>query len=305
MIGEPCVFRATVPRPVPPETIASIHFFLESLPQFNPTDFTLVLDREAGTYIHPSEEFQDQEWLATYQEPRWIDLPTALDWAYQLLETFKVERFLTVRKPMLVLSRGRSDEYFFHRYSHHYQATQQEILKSIGSLLPGPAANFQTGEILHEEIASLFRVYDELDKSPDVIFLWCGSFLDTAANWPDELLHLIPRLNGPQPAFVAYSTNGANHFGRIAAKFLDVTLPERATDAELLHAILPWGARTRLFCHDSLNLVDSYKFYFCYIRPLREYPPVRLEIPPKIPLKEIDHLLDRVMAHIILNPNIL
>lgn len=305
MLGQPCVFTVTVPRPLPPETLASINMFLETLPQFNPIDLTLVLNKGAGTYIHPSEELQDKVWLATYQKPRWADLATALDWAYKLLETFKVERFQTIRKPMTILGRGVSEEYFYYHYTHRYLSTQQETIKSMGSAVPGYAANFTPGEILRSEMENLLYIYDKLKAIPEALFLWCGSFLDTAANWPDELLYLMPHLNPHHSSFVAYSTNGANHFGRITEKFLDVTLPQRTTDAELLNAILPWGARTHLFCHDSVENIDAYKFSFCYIKPIQEYPPIRLEIPTRVPPEEIDLILDRIMAHFILNPNIL
>lgn len=305
MLKKLCTIKVRLPRPQPLETTAIINLFLETLPQNNSEDLTLDLNEAQGTYIHPSQEFQGETWLATTSTSRWDDDPTAIEWAYNTLENLSIIRFQKVLHPFLSLDKGHTYAYFYHLYTHQYHVTHQESTFSIGTLFPGNTDSFYKGEILQEEVKSLFYVIKEPGITPSSYFLWFNSFLELSEKWPSQLAALLSQVNNYSPKFAAYSTNGANHIGRIVERCLRLTLPEGTTDAELLNAILPWGGRTRLICHESKGGNEPMRFNFCYIKPIQEYPPIRVEIPAKIPLEEVDSLLDKVMAHVILNPDVL
>lgn len=303
MLEKLCFLKAKVPRPLAPDIIASVRMFLETLPQFDEADLTLVRDREKGTRIFPSEELGGQAWFTTIREPRWPDLPTAEDWAYRILENSRVDRVVTTLRALVTADWEMKKDYFIYQYMHLYHATHQDIRGGTGNFVPGYTPQTPAITVVREEIRTILEIYRTIDAPSNALLLWGGSFLEMADRFPDELNVLLSQV-GQQPSFVAYSTNGATHFSQIAQAFLEMSLPQYITDAELLNAMVPWGGRTRLFCHEIPGATDALRFSFCYIKPLREYPPIRLEIPDLIPLKEIDSLLDRVLAHIILNPNI-
>lgn len=303
MLEKLCFLRTKVPRPLPPDLIASVTMFLETLPQFDKTDLTLVLDGEKGTKIFPSEELAEQAWFATTREPRWPDLPTAEDWAYRILENSRVDRVVTTLRALVTADWKMKKDYFFYQYMHLYHATHQDIRGGTGNFVPGYSPQTPEETIVQAEIRTILGIYRMIDTPSKALLLWRGSFLEMAERFPDTLHSLLSRV-GQQPSFIAYSTNRANHFSQIAQAFLGVSLPHSITDAELFDAIVPWGGRTHLFCHEAPSTTATLRFSFCYIKPLRKYPPIRLEIPDNIPRDEIDSLLDRVLAHLILNPNI-
>jgi len=303
MLEKLCFLRAKVPRPLPPDIIASVKMFLETLPQFEEADRTLVLDREKGTRIFPSEELAEQVWFATLTEPRWPNLPAAEDWAYGILENSRVDRMVTTLRYLVTADWQMKKDYFFYQYMHFYHATHQDIRGGTGNIVPGYTPQTPAITVQREEIRTILEIYRTIDTPSSALLLWGGSFLEMADRFPEELHSLLSQV-GQHPAFVAYSNNGANHFSQIAQAFLEMSLPHYVTDAELLNDMVPWGGRTRLFCHEAPGATAALRFSFCYIKPLREYPPIRLEIPDIIPREEIDSLLDRVLGHIILNPNI-
>ena len=174
----------------------------------------------------------------------------------------------------------------------------------ISIFLPGALEN-TPAEIFQAKIRCMLGVLKSLETTSRPLFIWCDSFLEVGDKYLDDLPALLANIEEQPTAFVTLSTNGANHFGQLAEKILALTLPPRTTDAELLNRILPWGCRTRLFGHDAKEAKGSQSFFFCYIKPLRQYPPIRVEVPAKIPPDEVDAHIDRVMAHVILNPNIL
>lgn len=299
-----CTIKTRLPRPQPAETIASIKLFLETLPQFMDSDLSLVLDETDSTYIHPTEEMKDEAWFATSSEARWDNGSSVADWAYKILENHTVMRFITQLQPMRTLKYGTIQEYFAFQHRHKYEATEQKMSTGVSIFLPG-ALTYSNAEIFQAKTSCMFSALNSLKTTSHPLFVWQNSFLEIGVNWPDELPALLAKIEQQSTPFVAMSTNGANHFGRIAAKVLQVTLPPRTTDAELLNQIVPWGRRTQLFKHTAKETGSKPGFFFCYIKPLREYPPIRLEIPAKVPLDEIDDHIDRTVAHIILNPNVL
>lgn len=174
----------------------------------------------------------------------------------------------------------------------------------ISIFLPGALEN-TPAEIFQAKIRCMLGVLKSLETTSRPLFIWCDSFLEVGDKYLDDLPALLANIEEQPTAFVTLSTNGANHFGQLAEKILTLTLPPRTTDAELLNRILPWGSRTRLFGHGAKELKRNPAFFFCYVKPLHQYPPIRVEVPAKIPPDEVDAHIDRVMAHVILNPNIL
>jgi hypothetical protein len=304
MFAQPVLPLMRVPYLAKGSTLAPFHFFLESLPQFGPSDISLILDQGVGSRLYPSEEFEGKEWLSSSSRPRWDSLNEAVEWAYDVLEGSSIGYFHmynAFRKlaslPHYTLIGGHLCRYMEHLYKDH----EQHVVQNSCSF----TSKTDIQELLEEEINQLFeRVQTDRETLPTNL-LWHNSLLELVEGHQSVAKAFLSKAATFSTTLFTFSTDGLTHLGQLAEKFLERPLPVGITDAELLAQILPWGSRSLVFCHDSLEPESGLKFCFCYMKPIREYPPIRVEFPHlQMGGDSLDGVLDKIMAFLLLTPTV-
>lgn len=305
MFAQPVSPPMRVPYLAKGSTLAPFHLFLESLPQFDPTDISLLLDEETGSWLYPSDEFEGKEWLSSCSKPRWDSMNEAIEWAYDVLEGSSIGHFhmYNAFRRLGSLPQYTSIGGHLCRYMEfEYLARERQIASNACSF----TSKTDPLDLRREEVTQLFGSFLDRRKKSITLLLWHNSLLELAVAWPSVLKTFLSKASTGSPPVCTLSTDGVSHLGRVAQRFLELPLPAGLTDAELLEQFLPWGRRSLAFYHDSLAADCDLTFSFCYLKPLREYPPIRIEFPDCGLLgNSLDATLDLILAFLILNPNVL
>lgn len=305
MIDLPVSPSKIVSRSPREAVLAPFLIFLESLPQFDPADITWVLDDENGSGVYPSEEFKGKEWLRSASTPRWYSLDEAIEWAYDILEGSTIGHYhmYNAFRRTLGLPHYSSIGGHLCRYmEYQYAAREPQIVSNACSF----TSKTDPVDLRNEEVRQLFENFLDKRKKSLSFLLWHNSFLELAVTWPTVLKTFESKASTGLPPVCTLSTDGVTHLGKVAGRFLELPLPAGLTDAELLEQFLPWGRRSLVFYHDFLDADRGSKVGFCYLKPLREYPPIRIEFPDcRLLGNSLDATLDLILAFLILNPNVL
>lgn len=302
------LIRHFVPRPPSGEELAVFSLCLESLPQLEPAKLCLVNHPGQGSLVYPSQEFETRQWLSLLHEDRWRSENEAAEWAYETLEGQTVEALSVYRVTPLVPNPQQFGSSFCSwKSEHEYTATGQHCQIAVSTNIAQPAVGLtQEEQLSNQEADFLLNSFSISEHSP-TFRLWQGSFLEVIGKKEQAILRTFSKgISATDIPFIAYSTGRSQVLLRVAAQFLGRKPLENISDAELLAALLPWGSRTLVFHHDMKIDGVELKFCFCYIKPLAAYPPVRIEFPAALYHKEGYHcLLDKLLAHFVLNPNTL
>lgn len=305
MIYQPACARKIISRSSQEAALAPFLIFLESLPQFDPTDITWVLDDEKGSRVYPSEEFTGKEWLRTASTPRWYSMNEAIEWAYDILEGSTIGHYHMYDAFRRTLGSPRYSSIGGHlcRYMEYQYAVREPQIVSNACSFTSKTAPV---DLRHEEVRQLFENFLDKRKKSISLLLWHNSLLELAVTWPTVLKTFLSKAAAGSPHIYTLATDGVGHLGKVAQRFLELPLPHGLTDAELLEQILPWGRRSLAYYFDSLDAGPASMLGFCYLKPLREHPPIRIEFSASGFLgNSLDVSLDLVLAFLILNPNVI
>lgn len=281
-------------QPVLPPTISlELGVFAlcaQDLPAHNSDE--LRLNYEHGVSIYPSREAQNQQLLGKPYGDEWQLHDDAVDWAYTVIQGETTEAISVYTIPIPATETAPATTCLHIRQATHVyrERGQDKALVTINRILP------------HDEDVLLSSL-NTITTNPAHIHVLRESILEMPISRRLSILKKLTELNA-QAKFLMYSNSGSQVIVQLVAQLLQKSVPPGVTNAELLDLCLAWGSRTLVF-HCDMKITDvTYEFCFCYLKPLRFYPPIRVEFHKSLLTEGVhDEFLAKIMAHFILNPD--
>ncbi len=299
------LIRQFIPRPPTAEDLAVFTLCLESLPQFKPGRLQLVNSPEIRSFVYPSAEFKSQQWLYTPATDRWQSESEAIQWAYEILDGQTVASLSLFQIPVFV--DGLRHTSLCSRISKHVYTTvgqQQQFIISSNPLAVESRAQGKSLSI--QEVEFMRDSFGEPSMPTSYLHLWLSSFVEMA-EWKGVtvLQECALAFVGSAP-LVAFSTSQSQVLLRLAGQILGREPMANISDAQVLSSLLSWGGRTLLLHHEIHAGGHELLFNVCYLKPLATYAPIRVEfLASHFQEDVVSDLLDRIVAHSILNPNLI
>lgn len=299
-------FRQFIPRPASAEDLAVFTLCLESLPQHEPVTLHLADGPEARSLVYPSQEFKNQQWLYNLGTDRWQSESQSVEWAYEILVGEMVET-LSFHQIPLFLDGVFYPSLYGRKKEQLYTPSGQQQRMQVFSNPQTAEDRAQAKDLSIHEVAYMLDTFRRSSAQSPRLHLWLGSFLEIAEKKGPMVLRDCARgLGGNSLPLAAFSTNSSQVLTRMAGQLVGREPAAVITDAQVLSTLLPWGSRSLMFHHQIHAEGVELLFNFCYLKPLATYAPIRVEfLAAHFQESDVPHLLDQILAHFILNPDII
>ncbi|MCA9921458.1 MAG: hypothetical protein KC421_03750 [Anaerolineales bacterium] len=301
MIHKQTLSSRFIPRPPTLRAFLELSLCIQNFPEYDPPKLKIMLENSDGASLYPSVDFPIEQRIYTNTEPRWRSINEAADWAYNILNGHNVCQFAfhELHGPSASSVLVRKSR---HKYDLNGQRRRDLSINTEFLTVPQEKAVNKRFEEETEFLADSIARYSHQNNW---CFIWHGCYLNAIQSQkPHYVSDLFRSFTKLQPNYFAFSNGRSDIFAQLASRLLDKEAPANVNDADLFALFLPWGSRSTLFYVDAFDGDPALRFGVCYLRPYQEAPPIRIEIPAHMMADDRWQLLDKVMAHFILNPDI-